>query len=228
MSDGGLVEVVANGRASIAASVPTPVLTDDAVRALGATAITEFDSWSLRSIWTAAKTDDTTARGDVISDKQAEVSGVTWPKKVLSWWYAANTEASWKLLIKQVNQSGRLPLVTSIQSYCGHDISDAGEIVMNPHQGNITACQALFPELAKLGVRAELATGAVRETTIRFASCKLSDYVYLSSISESWVFYNRETAASSPTGSSGGTRLTAHRCCLTPRSRSTQAVGIST
>lgn len=54
----------------------------------------------------------------------------------------------------------RLTLRRRTQSYCGHDISDAGEIIMNLAQGNFTACRAFFPELAKLGVRPELATGA--------------------------------------------------------------------
>ena len=85
---------------------------------------------------------------------------VKWPSQVVSWWYAANTDSSWKSLLTQINQPARLPLVTSIMSYCGHDISDDGSIVMNPAQGNFSACKALFPELVKLGVRPELATGA--------------------------------------------------------------------
>lgn len=62
----------------------------------------------------AAKTDDVAARGET-SDRKLAVGGAPWPKKVLSWWYAANTEANWKLLLKQVDQPARLPLVTSIQ-----------------------------------------------------------------------------------------------------------------
>jgi hypothetical protein len=83
-----------------------------------------------------------------------------WPKKVISWWYASGTQESFEDLIKQIDQPARLPLVTSIQTYCGHDISDDGRIIMNPAQGNITACAEFFPELTKLGVRPELATGA--------------------------------------------------------------------
>eukprot|EP00658_Telonema_sp_P-2_P068082 TRINITY_DN5700_c0_g1_i2.p1 TRINITY_DN5700_c0_g1~~TRINITY_DN5700_c0_g1_i2.p1 ORF type:complete len:247 (-),score=21.75 TRINITY_DN5700_c0_g1_i2:78-818(-) len=89
------------------------------------------------------------------------VSAVTpWPDKVISWWYASGSQESFEGLIAQINQPERLPLVTSIQTYCGHDVSDDGRIIMNPHQGNITACQQFFPELVKLGVRPELATGA--------------------------------------------------------------------
>lgn len=74
--------------------------------------------------------------------------------------YASGSQESFEALLDQIKQPARLPLVTSIQTYCGHDISDAGEIIMNPHQGNISACSKYFPELAKLGVRPELATGA--------------------------------------------------------------------
>ena len=90
----------------------------------------------------------------------ASPAGKPWPKKVISWWYASGTDESFEQLLKQINQPARLPLVTSIQTYCGHDISDIGTIIMNPHQGNISACTKYFPELAKLGVRPELATGA--------------------------------------------------------------------
>lgn len=86
--------------------------------------------------------------------------GAPWPEKVISWWYASGSQADFAALIKQINQPARLPLVTSIQSYCGHDISDDGRIIMNPGQGNISACREFFPELSKLGVRPELTTGA--------------------------------------------------------------------
>ena len=86
--------------------------------------------------------------------------GRPWPDRVISWWYASGSRESFEGLIKQINQPARLPLVTSIQTYCGHDISDDGRIIMNPHQGNITACREFFPQLTKLGVRPELATGA--------------------------------------------------------------------
>ena len=49
--DRGLVEVVANGRASLATSVPASAPADDAVRALGAVELARLDAWSLRSIW---------------------------------------------------------------------------------------------------------------------------------------------------------------------------------
>ena len=87
-------------------------------------------------------------------------SNAPWPKKVISWWYASGSQESFQGLIEQINQPARLPLVTSIQTYCGHDVSDAGKIIMNPHQGNISACSEFFPKLVKLGVRPELATGA--------------------------------------------------------------------
>jgi hypothetical protein len=73
---------------------------------------------------------------------------------------APGSQESFEGLITQINQPARLPLVTSIQTYCGHDISDAGTIIMNPQQGNISACSAYFPRLLELGVRPELATGA--------------------------------------------------------------------
>ena len=90
----------------------------------------------------------------------AAAAAQPWPDKVVSWWYASGSQASFAALIDQVNQPERLPLVTSIQTYCGHDISDDGRIIMNPHQGNISACEEFFPKLAQLGVRPELATGA--------------------------------------------------------------------
>ena len=88
------------------------------------------------------------------------LGGTPWPSKVISWWYASGTQESFANLIKQINQPARLPLVTSIQTYCGHDISDDGRIIMNPAQGNISSCAEFFPTLTKLGVRPELATGA--------------------------------------------------------------------
>ena len=78
----------------------------------------------------------------------------TWPDRVISWWYAADND--WPLVISQINHADRIPLVTSIQTYCGWDISDSGTII----GGTSAACTALFPELIKLGVRVELATGA--------------------------------------------------------------------
>jgi hypothetical protein len=87
-------------------------------------------------------------------------SWAPWPRKVISWWYASGSQESFEALIEQIKQPARLPLVTSVQTYCGHDVSDDGKIIMNPHQGNISACIEYFPRLAKLGVRPELATGA--------------------------------------------------------------------
>ena len=83
-----------------------------------------------------------------------------WPRKVISWWYASGSQASFDGLLHQINTPARLPLVTSIQTYCGHDVSDDGKIIMNPAQGNISVCREYFPKLARLGVRPELATGA--------------------------------------------------------------------
>ena len=36
--------------------------------------------------------------------------------KMISWWYAAETEASWKALLRQIDQPARLPLVSSLMS----------------------------------------------------------------------------------------------------------------
>jgi hypothetical protein len=50
--DAGLLEVVANSRASIAASTKLPqIASDDAIRALGTVELATFEAWSLGSIW---------------------------------------------------------------------------------------------------------------------------------------------------------------------------------
>ena len=97
--------------------------------------------------------------------------------KMISWWYAAETEASWKALLRQIDQPARLPIVSNVMSYCGHDISDAGRIIMNPAQGNISACRALFPALRRLGVRPELATGAGNCSIVTCAQLSLCCFV---------------------------------------------------
>ena len=79
---------------------------------------------------------------------------LAWPQKVVSWWYAADN--NWPLVIQQINRTDRLPMVTTVQTYCGWDISDAGTII-----GSTSAsCTAFFAQLRRLGVHAELATGA--------------------------------------------------------------------
>ena len=50
--DEGLLEVVANGRASVAASTPPPqIASDEAIRTLGTVQVASFEAWSLESIW---------------------------------------------------------------------------------------------------------------------------------------------------------------------------------
>ena len=49
--DEGLLEVVANGRASIATSTPPSQVAGDAIHAIGVTTLEEFEAWSLGSIW---------------------------------------------------------------------------------------------------------------------------------------------------------------------------------
>ena len=49
--DEGLVEVVANGRASIATSTPSSQVAGDAIYAVGVTTLEVFEAWSLGSIW---------------------------------------------------------------------------------------------------------------------------------------------------------------------------------
>eukprot|EP01052_Picozoa_sp_SAG31_P032141 SAG31_NODE_3491_length_4203_cov_2.510478_3_plen_603_part_00 len=51
-ADGGLIEVVANGRASLAASVPQPRANDTAVHVIGTVGVNSFEAWALKSIWT--------------------------------------------------------------------------------------------------------------------------------------------------------------------------------
>lgn len=77
-----------------------------------------------------------------------------WPTKVISWWYACDNE--WPAAIKMINTPARLPLVTSVQTYCGWDISDSGKLIGETSP----ACLAFFKQLTPLGVRAEIATGA--------------------------------------------------------------------
>ena len=42
----------------------------------------------------------------------APSSTMPWPEKVVSWWYAADN--NWPRVIEQINQTERLPLVTSV------------------------------------------------------------------------------------------------------------------
>eukprot|EP01047_Picozoa_sp_COSAG01_P033276 COSAG01_NODE_2442_length_7689_cov_89.459289_4_plen_268_part_00 len=49
--DGNLIEVVANGRASLATSVAHPPTSDDAVKVLGGVRVANFSAWSLNGIW---------------------------------------------------------------------------------------------------------------------------------------------------------------------------------
>ena len=49
--DGNLIEVVANGRASLATSVPDLSPSDDAVRIAGSPHVEQFDAWVLKGIW---------------------------------------------------------------------------------------------------------------------------------------------------------------------------------
>lgn len=79
-------------------------------------------------------------------------SVAAWPSRTISWWYACDN--NWPLLLKQVTP--HLSLVTSIQTYCGWDVSDDGRIIGSTSQ----SCVDLFAAANKLGIRMELASGA--------------------------------------------------------------------
>ena len=61
-------------------------------------------------------------------------------------------------------------------SYCGIDIADNGTIISN----FLPTCAAYFPELKKLGVRTELATGS--------GNCSISDDGFKTAAAEWWLF----------------------------------------
>ena len=75
-----------------------------------------------------------------------------WSSQVVSFWYAPDND--WPSMIDIVNSHPGL--VTSVMSYCGIDIADNGTIISK----FLPTCAAYFPELKKLGVRTELATGS--------------------------------------------------------------------
>ena len=78
----------------------------------------------------------------------------SWPSKAVSFWYSA--DESWPALIAQISphvgNESRASSVTSVQIYCGLDVSDAGTII----DSFSSACAGVIPALTALGVRAEL------------------------------------------------------------------------
>lgn len=97
-----------------------------------------------------------------------------WPSKVISWWYGADN--NWPLLVKEINQTDRLPLVTSVMTYCGYDVADDGSFVVPSPLSD--ACQEFLPALGALGVR--------REFVINAGNCSIDSYR---------EFWNRSIAA---------------------------------
>lgn len=77
----------------------------------------------------------------------------TWPNstKTISWWYAA--DGGWRETVAQIE--AHLEVVSSVQTYCGYQVSDDGRII-----GDLSShCAHFFPAITKLGVRAELTLG---------------------------------------------------------------------
>jgi hypothetical protein len=73
-----------------------------------------------------------------------------WPNPAVSWW--SQPDDTWPALIALISQGTRRRAVTSINLYCGFDVSADGII-----EGNVSsACAAVIPELHRLGVLPEV------------------------------------------------------------------------
>jgi hypothetical protein len=88
-------------------------------------------------------------------------AGAPWPARTVSWWYACDN--NWPQALAYV-QPYAPAMVTSVQTYCGWTVSDAGTIV----GGTSSACVNFFAGARALGVRAEL--------TLDAGNCSIAAY----------------------------------------------------
>ena len=91
----------------------------------------------------------------------SSVTMPSWPNRTVLWWYACDND--WPAAVAQITPYAPT-LVTSIQTYCGWDVSDAGKIIGSTSP----QCVGFFAAIGKMGVRAELATGA--------GNCSIASY----------------------------------------------------